>query len=249
MQELMACRLAAELADGEVMVVGGVSLIPMAAGLLAQQTHAPNLTLVTGSGAVNPRPKALVPSGADEAYLSTAEALIDIQDVFDHTEKGTFDVICLGGMQVDRYGNINLTVVDAGPSRGLVRGPGLVNVGITMTVGRTMLCVTEHRTRTMVPSVDFASGAGRRRPDGTPYPARKGGGPSLCITPLAVLDFDERDQMRVASVHPGVAPEEVRERTGFPLAIHDAGEPTPTPSPEILDVLRRRVDPTGWLSR
>jgi acyl CoA:acetate/3-ketoacid CoA transferase beta subunit len=110
-RELMAWLLAQRLADDELLIVGGASAVPMAAGLLAQRTHAPNLTLLTGSGAVNPRPSWLAPAGGDYEYLRTAEAHFTMEDVFDDTERGRWDVAIFGGIQVDQYGNFNLTRV------------------------------------------------------------------------------------------------------------------------------------------
>ena len=169
-QEQMACLLADRLLDGEILIVGGASSVPMAAALLAQRTHAPNLTLLTGSGAVNPRPRWLAPNGGDHEYLRTAEAHFTMEDVFDDTERGRWDVAIFGGIQVDRYGNFNLTYVGGSLAHPVLRGPGFVNAGIATSAARFMLLCEHHSPRTLVASVDFASGAGARRPDGTSVP-------------------------------------------------------------------------------
>jgi len=246
--ELMACELAARLRDGEIAIVGGASPVPMAAALLAQRTHAPNLTLLTGSGAVNPRPRRLAPSGGDFAYAGSAEAFFSIEDTFDDTERGRWDVGIFGGIEIDPYGNVNLTYVGGDLRAPRFRGPGLVNVGLLSNVARSMLCVERHDTAVFVESISFVSGAGRRRPGGAPHAAtRLGTGPDACVTSLATLDFGDDDRLALATVHPGVDAATVRARTGFPLGGPADPPVTPAPDPAALAVLRGDVDPTGVL--
>lgn len=247
-RELMACLLADRLRDGEVVVIGGASVVPMAAALLAQATNAPNLTLLTGSGAVNPRPARLALSGADAEYLRTAEAHFTIEDVFDDCERGRYDVSIFGGVQVDQYGNFNLTFVGGTLAHPRFRGPGLVNAGLANAAKRFMLCCEAHDPRGLVARVDFASGAGARRPDGSPYPAdRPGGGPDHCVTSLCCLEIGAEGRFEIASVHPGVTLDEVREQTGFTLDPARHAPITPQPPAAQLGVLRDQVDPDGAL--
>jgi glutaconate CoA-transferase subunit B len=247
--ELMACLLADRLHDEEILIVGGASTVAMAAGLLAQRTHAPNLTLLTGSGAVNPRPRELAPGGGHYEYLRTAEAHFTMEDVFDDTERGRWDVAIFGGIQVDRHGNFNLTYVGGTLAHPRFRGPGFVNAGIATSAGRFMLLCEQHTPRTLVAEVEFASGAGARRPDGTPYPpGRRGAGPDHCVTALACLAITANGVLEVLSRHPGVSAEQLRRSTGFPLDVTDAVPITPTPDHEQLGVLRELIDPTGTLN-
>jgi len=249
-RELLACLLAERLRDGETMIVGGASQVPMAAGLLAQRRHAPNLTLLTGSGAVNPRPRSLPPSGGDAEYVRTAEAFFTMEDVFDDTERGRYDVAVFGGIQVDAYGNFNLTRIGVPGEPPRLRGPGFVNAGIATGAGRFMLLVEQHSPRVLVERVDFASGAGSRRPDGTPYPeARRGGGPDHLVTSLACLRIGDDGRFELATLHPGVEPATLVERTGFALDVPADPPRTDLPDPEALVVLRTAVDPTGELRR
>jgi glutaconate CoA-transferase subunit B len=172
-----------------------------------------------------------------------------MEDVFDHTERGRFGVSVFGGIQVDAYGNFNLTYVGGTLSAPKVRGPGFVNAGLPMTIGRFMLSFDRHSPSVFVDELSFASGAGSRRPDGSPYPeGRRGAGPDYCITPLAALDFaGPDDRMRVVSLHAGVDLETVRAQTGFELAIADEVVTTPGPDPELLAVLRGAIDTSGAL--
>ncbi len=225
-RELMACMLATHLRDDEIVIIGGASPVPMAAALLAQLTHAPNLTLLTGSGAVNPRPSRLALSGGDYVYVESAEAYFTMEDVFDDTERGRWDVGIFGGIQIDRRGAFNLTFVGGTLEAPAFRGPGLVNAGLPRTVRRALLCVERHTPKVFVEEVDFASGFGN----------------GICVTDLATLDFS--DGARFVSVHPGVDASTVRARTGFELS----GEPSDTTvAPELIDALRH-VDPTGVLA-
>jgi glutaconate CoA-transferase subunit B len=221
----------------------------MAAGLLAQRRQAPNLTLLTGSGAVNPRPRALPPSGGDAEYVRTAEAFFTMEDVFDDTERGRYDVAIFGGIQVDAFGNFNLTRIGAPGEPPKLRGPGFVNAGIATGAGRFMLLVEHHSPRILVERVDFASGAGARRPDGSPYLGRRGGGPDHLVTALACLRIGDAGRFELDSLHPGIEPAELREKTGFALAVPDDPARTELPDPETLAELRAAVDPTGELRR
>lgn len=246
--ELMAWLLSRRLNDGELMIVGGASQIPMAAGLLAQLSHAPDLTILTGSGAVNPKPRWLAPSGGDYEYLRTAEAYFTMEDVFDDTERGRYDVAIFGGIQIDAFGNFNLTQVGPPSQPPRLRGPGFVNAGIANYGNRYMLLAESHNPRSLVERVDFASGAGARRPDGSGYPEdRLGGGPDHLVSPLACMEIGAEGRFEVVSLHPGVNAEELVRQTGFEIGVYDDLPPTPLPDSELLEILRRQVDPSGEL--
>jgi len=174
---------------------------------------------------------------------------VRVEDVFDDTERGRYDVGIFGGIQIDPYGNFNLTFVGGTLEAPRFRGPGLVNAGLPASVARSMLCVERHAPEVFVEAIAFASGAGARRPDGSAYPAsRRGRGPDFCVTGLASLDFTgDGGRMALRSVHPGVEAGTVRERTGFELAGPAEPPATAQPPDELLEVLRRSVDPTGVL--
>ena len=228
-RELMACVLATHLRDGEIVIIGGASPVPMAAALLAQLTHAPNLTLLTGSGAVNPRPSRLALSGGDYVYVESAEAYFTMEDVFDDTERGRWDVGIFGGIQVDRHGNFNLTFVG-----GTLEAPGVPWSG----TGERRAAADGASARCC------ASSATRRRCSWRPSTSRRASGNGVCVTDLAILDFS--DDAALVSVHPG------RRRL-------DACAPAPasrsrasrrvTTSPPRADRERcGTVDPTGVLA-
>jgi glutaconate CoA-transferase subunit B len=240
---IMAAALSRALKDSERVVMGANSLIPLAAARLAQLTHAPNLTIITGaSGGVNTLVEPLVPSSGDYANL-VAEAVLPFDEVLRLQMSGRTDVFFAGGLQIDRYGNCNLAFVgDA--KRPSLRGPGSAGVPWAQLSGRTILYTTSHSPRVFVPSVDFVSYPGWNV---TPT-ATGASGPSLVITPLAVLDFSETGEMRLVSLHPAVSLELVRESTGFELVIPKGEIPT-TPEPSALELqLLREMDPDALLT-
>jgi glutaconate CoA-transferase subunit B len=119
-------------------------------------------------------------------------------------------------------------------------------------VRRFYLFVNEHSPRVFVPRCDFVStvGWGEGGADARLRLGLPGGGPRYCITPLAVLDFEETSKrLRLHSVHPGVTVDEVKARTGFELLAPDRVPVTGSPDDDELDILRRRVDPQGLLRR
>ncbi|MGI8588599.1 MAG: CoA-transferase [Chloroflexia bacterium] len=235
--ELMAVAMARHLSDGEAVVFGAVSLLPLAAARLAQLTHAPNLTILAGaSGAVNPFAEPLLPSSGDYGNLA-AEAALSFHELLLLQAGGRFDVFFAGGMQVDMRGNANLLGTDS------VRGPGAAGQPLGAFVGRTIIYLTNHDRRTFVPQVatetlpGWAEGGGSSR-----------GAPSLVVTPIAVLDFVD-GRMRLVSTHGGADSEAVQAATGFPLLMPDGGAPqTPQPDSETLKWLRE-IDEGGLLLR
>ncbi len=250
--ELMVFTLARDIRDGETAFVGGViAEIPLAACLLAQRLHAPNLTLYTVNAAVNPRPLSLQHSGPDGRHLHRAESLTDYHDIFEFSERGA-DFVFYGGLQIDAFGNTNLHFIGEDWTRPTLRGPGVANISLAVTSGRTYLYTLYHDRRTLRPKVDFITIPGHL--DG-PGERRRAGihteGPRLCVTPLAVFDFPEATRrMRLRSVHPGVSLDTVREQTGFDLELAGVEVPTtPGPKASELRLLRREIDRNGLLQR
>jgi glutaconate CoA-transferase subunit B len=244
-RELMAVLLSRELRDGEVIVGGGVrSAMPMAAAFLAMRRHAPNATLVLGMGAVNPRPDRIYASAGDPRYAASCEGFVSMDDIFELSEAGKFGVAFYGGLQIDRYGNANLTWVGTGDKR--VRGPGVANSTLAVTVGRTILYAEHHEPRVFVERVDYNTLPGHLAEGGRP--AGAGAGPQLCVTPLGVFDFPAPSYaMAVRSVHPGVTRSEIDGRTGFALSWSAPLPPASAPpsGDELAEL--RVIDPDGLL--
>jgi len=242
-KELMVVALARELRDGDLAMTGATSDVPVAACLLAQQLHAPNLTLILPSGVVNPAPGRLYRSASDGRWIEGAEAIGSGYDLFELSENGRLDVMFYGGVQIDRHGNINLTRV------GNFRGPGLANISFAVVAKRICLYSMAHNRRTFVERVEYLTAPGHleggasRREQGIATE-----GPVFCITPLAALGFTpDTRELTVRSVHPGVDAEQVIENTGFELPQPPPWPETPPPSSQEMHVLREVVDRTGIL--
>ena len=247
-RELMAVVIARDLADGWIGMSGANSEIPVAAALLAQRTHAPNLTLLTSSGFVNPKPAELYPSSCEYRFIQGAEAILGFYEVFENSERG-LDYMFYSGIQIDKFGNINLTYVGGTYDRPRFRGPGVANVSMGVVCRRIYLYPTTHTKATFVDRVDFVTIPGwLGGPDGRRQAGIDTPGPQLVVSPRAVLDFEtETRQMRLASVHEFSSVEEVVENTGFDLVIPDNVSVTPPPSPEELAILRQEIDLAGVL--
>ncbi len=244
--ELMACVMARHLKDGEVAVMGAVSMIPMAACRMSQLTHAPNLYYISGgSGAVNPHLDPLVFSSCDERNLKAdgALALPDVILLEGHGSRN--DVFFAGGLQIDKYGNCNLICIGDW-EKPAMRGPGTVGLPFLPRAKRVVIYTTSHNAKTLVEKVDFNSGPGfLDGPESFAAQKLPGNGPALVVTSLCVMDFDEQTKvMRLKSLNPGVSLEQVVENTGFQLLIPENIPTTPEPTETELAYLRK-VDPAG----
>lgn len=244
--ELMAVVMARSFRDGEVVVMGAVPALPLAACRLARALHAPRLSyIVGGSGTVNPAPAALPLSSCDPD-LAPAPCTLPLPDVVLLEGRGdALDVFCAGGLQIDAYGNCNLIAVGDW-ARPKLRGPGTVGLPFLPAVRRSLLYTAAHSPRTFVERVDFVSGPGHPSGPGEERAYRQEG-PSLVVTPLATMDFAPGSRrMRLATVHPGVGVADVQAATGFELVLPPSVPETPAPTEEELAALRR-LDPTGVL--
>jgi len=234
--ELMTAAMARGLSDGEVVIMGAFSALPMLASKLAQVTHAPNLTFICGgSGAINPELDPLPESSCDDRLLK-AECIYSLPDVIDLEARPEIDVFFAGGLQIDARGNCNLVGIGK-PGELKFRGPGSVGLPFLSRAGRFIIYTMAHNTRNFVPEVDFISGPGFVDEE------LLSSGPSLVVTPLCVMDFEDK-KMRLKSTHPGITAEMVQENTGFELIIPDDVGETTLPTEEELNHMRR-IDPLG----
>lgn len=247
--ELMVTTIAGELRDGEWGACGAYSQIPMAAFRLARMTHAPNLSWLSGAGGALNSGAELIASSSDYRTMTGAEGVFRLEHIVDFQLGGWRrmpTVGVLGGMQVDQQGSANMIGIGNDYAELRVRGPGTVGLVFSAYFHRTVLYLHRHDRRTLVPQVDFVSAPGRteeRRRYCDPHST----GPEVVITPIAVLDFNADDRLQLRSVHPGHTVEEVRDRTGFTLAIPDDVPETPGPTVSSLESIRTTIDPTGVL--
>lgn len=251
--ELLAVVLSRELQDEHVGILGTRSETAYAACRLAQRTTAPGLWFMSGpSGVVNPGVDTIAPI-ADYALFPGSEALSDLTDNLDFIDWSHrfFDFAVLGGLQVDRYGNLN-TVAVGDWHQPKVRGPGAIGASVLAAhAGQFFILLPDHSTRIFRPVVDFVSALGFGR-TGTERASLgvPGGGPKLLISPLGTFDFTEdTHELRLRTLHPGVTVDDVQERTGFPVILPDHSVPiTTVPTKAELSILRTEIDRTHVLA-
>jgi glutaconate CoA-transferase, subunit B len=239
----MAVVAARELGDGEVVFVG-IGL-PNLACNLARATHAPHLALIYESGAVGAVPERLPVSIGDPALVTGSLMVCGMADVFQlFLQNGRIEVGFLGGAQVDRYGNINTTVIGS-YERPTVRLPGSGGAAEIAIHARRTLIVSKLHPRAFPERVDFVTSPGQRptgksrRELGMP-----GAGPLKVITDKAILEADqETGEMVLAAVYPGVQGDAVRAGVGWPLASRPRLAAVAPPSETELRLLRDVLDP------
>lgn len=224
----MATVAARELRDGEVVFVG-IGL-PNLACNLARRTHAPNLVLIYESGAVGAVPERLPVSIGDPALVTGSLMVCGMADVFQlFLQNGRIEVGFLGGAQVDRYGNINTTVI--GPyERPKVRLPGSGGAAEIAIHARRILIVSKLSPRAFPEHVDFVTSPGQRV--------------KRVITDKGVLEPDGASgELVLAGLYPGVEPADVQAGVGWELRCRPRLARLDAPTPAELRLLRDVLDP------
>jgi len=236
--EMMTVAASRALRDGSACFVG-IGL-PSTAANVARRTHAPDLVLVYESGAIGSKPPSLPLSIGDGMLATTADAVVSVPEIFNYwLQPGRIDVGFLGAAQIDRYANINTTVI-GDYDHPKVRLPGAGGAPEIAASCREVIVVVRHSKRTFVERVDFITSVGfGSGPEDRERLGLRGGGPSMVITDLGVLEPDpDTAELTLVRVHPGVEPDEVRQATGWDLAVADQVAVTAAPSERELEVLR-----------
>lgn len=242
--ELLAVMGSRQLKD-DTTVFAGVG-VPLLAAALAQQRHAPKLTMVIEGGIIGPqiRPGRLPVSTNEMRAAHRAQMLPGITDTFLFAQRGFLDYGFMGGAQIDMYGNINTSVVGSDYWKPKVRLPGTGGANDIASLCREVFILTAHEKRRFVPRVDFVTspawlgGAGARRQAGLLF-----GGVSRVVTTLGIFGFDpDSKRMRVEAVHPGVTLATVHGETGFELLTAPDVGVTEPPTDDELAMLRA-LDP------
>jgi glutaconate CoA-transferase subunit B len=238
--EVMIAAAATELARVRTVFVG-IGL-PNAAATLARRSVAPDLELIYESGVIGARPTRLPDSIGDPALVSGAAATMSMRDLFGgFLQGGRIEVGMLGAAQIDRWGNLNTSVI--GPyERPSVRLPGSGGAcEIALNAQRVVVVMTQS-TRSFVERVDFVTSPGHRRPDGDGgRPSWAGSGPSAVVTQLGVYHFGPDGEMELAGLHPGVDEETVDAGTGWKMRRAATVTTLPEPSGRTLETIRRLV--------
>lgn len=239
--ERMICAAARELRDGDVVFVG-IGL-PNLACNLARRTHAPNLVLIYESGAVGAVPERVPVSIGDPALVTHSVGIASMSEIFyNYLQGGRIAVGFLQGAQIDRFGNLNTTVIgDYDHPR--VRLPGSGGACEIAIHAQRILIIAPQSRKSFPERIDFVTSPGHlgggdaRRRLGLP-----GAGPVKVITDLAVYGFDD-GEMTVESLHPAVTLEAVQQALGWTVRSSTAPARTPPPSVAELRLLREELDP------
>jgi len=240
--ELMVAVAARELRDHETVLVGVG--IPNLAANLARKLQAPNLNMVYESGAVGSNPSRMPLSIGDPCLVTGAKSICSMYEQFAYyLQGGKIDVGFLGGAQIDKYGNINSTVI-GNYQAPKVRLPGSGGACDIASNVKKIIVITPHEKRRFVEKVDFLTSPGFV--DGKEKWKQlklQGGGPYAVITNLCTMKFDEATgEMTVVSLHPGVTIEKVWENTPWKVKVADKLETTQAPTDKEIVTLRA-LDP------
>jgi glutaconate CoA-transferase subunit B len=242
--ELMCINAARLLRDGDVVFVG-VGL-PNLACNLARRTHAPNLQMIYEAGVIGARPARLPLSIGDPTLVTGASSVCSMYDIFTlYLQRGNVDVGFLGGAQIDRYANINATVI-GDYTHPKVRLPGSGGSQEMAAWANRCYIMTPHQKRRFPEKVDFCTSAGfldgrpRREAAGV-----RGGGPLVVVTNLGLLEPDETGELTLTALHSGCTVEQVKENTGWPIKIANDLKTTEPVTDFELNLLRNELDPEG----
>jgi glutaconate CoA-transferase, subunit B len=238
----MMVVVAARSLAGARTVFVGVGLPNMACNL-AQRTIAPEMQLIYESGVYGARPERLPLSIGDPTLVSGAISVVSMADLFAlYLQGGLVDVALLGGAQVDRFGNLNTTVIGeyAAPQ---VRLPGSGGACEIATNARRLFYIMRLSPRSFVRQLDFRTSPGYL--DGGDARSRlglPGDGPQLVVTDKAIFNFDNPDhEMQLTLLHPGVSLEEVRASIGWELRLADNIGKTPPATESELHIIRAEL--------
>jgi len=240
-RELISIAISRELQDGTTVLTGAASAVPLAACLLAQALHAPTLTILGAGVYINPR--RLVPEFT-AGWDCQPVAVGDLSDVFAITEAG-IDVMFYGGMQIDRYGSVNLHYVTT--KSGRLRGPGLANAALGHTAARTILYTERHNSLTLVDDVEYASVIGHRnRGRSRSELGLPNAGPTVLVTPDILFRPADEGLLTPDLILGDADWDDVVQRTGWSMP--DVPPDRFEPQPREIELLRRYVDPGRLLA-
>ncbi|MGH3450770.1 MAG: CoA-transferase subunit beta [Haloechinothrix sp.] len=243
--EMMSIAAARAL-TGDKRCFVGIGL-PSTAANLARRTHAPDLVLVYESGTLGSKPSRLPASIGDGILAETADAVISVPEVFNYwLQPGRIDVGFLGAAQLDKFGNINTTVIGGDYARPKVRLPGAGGAPEIAASCLEVFVVVRQGKRSFVDRVDFITSFGHGRGKGDRERlGLPGAGPTLVITDLGMFRPDpETRELVLTELHPGVTVEQVREATGWELKVSPDLGGTPAPTADELAELRALKEAT-----
>ncbi len=244
--EMIAYVLSKQIEDHEVIYIG--TGLPMVAASLAKKTHAPHITFVYESGGQDPEPCEMPWSVGGPMTWRKSPMIMEMAHSFGQAAQGMVDKGFLGFAQLDMYGNANTHMIGGTYTNPKVRLTGSGGNNDVASLVDKLIYVGLQDPSKFVPNVDFITSPGYL----TGGNAREeagilGGGPVAIITSAGVYDFEpESKRVRIKSLHPGVSADLAQLASGFELLRPEGEIPvTEVPGPEILEILRREVDPNG----
>lgn len=246
--ELMIINAARLLRDGDVVFVGVGQ--PNLACNLAKRTHAPNLVMIYEAGVIGAEPARLPLSIGDPTLVSGALSVVSMYDIFAlYLQRGNVDVGFMGGAQIDKYGNINATVI-GDYTQPKVRLPGSGGSQEIAAWANRCYIMTPHQKRRFPEKVDFMTSAGflggREEREATGV---RGGGILAVVTDIGLLEPDETGEMTLTALHPGRTVEEAKANTGWDLKVAAQVRLTEPVTEKELRILREELDPHGLYSK
>lgn len=246
--ELLTVTAARELA-GKNIVFAGIGL-PTLAVSLAQETTAPNIEVIYESGVCGAHPSALPATIADSVLVTDSEAVLSLASLFGYVlQGGRIDVGFLGAAQIDKFGNLNSSVIGSWekPHKRLPGSGGAHEV--LANAKETFVIMRRHSERALVEKVDFITSAA---PDAFSLSGRRSNakGVTRVFTQFGVLSREDVNQeLKLTGIHAGIDVETVLNSTGWDLQVDPELKVIPSPSPEELELLRTDIDPTGMYLR
>jgi len=243
--ELMIINAARMLRNGDAVFVGVGQ--PNLACNLAKRTHAPDLVMIYEAGVIGAEPARLPLSIGDPTLVSGALSVVSMYDIFAfYLQRGNVDVGFLGGAQIDRFGNINATLIGNDYHHPKVRLPGSGGAQEIAAWANRCYIMTPHQKRRFPEKVDFVTSAGTMEGAGGRANAGiRGGGPVAVVTDLGILEPDENGELILTALHPGKTAAAALENTGWALRTAPLLRTTDPVTEKELGILRDELDPTG----
>lgn len=243
--ELMIIHSARLLLDGDVVFVGVGQ--PNLACNLAKRTHAPNLTMIYEAGVIGAEPERLPLSIGDPTLVTGSLSVVSMFDIFSlYLQKGNVDVGFLGGAQIDKFGNINATVIGSDYFHPKTRLPGSGGAQEIAAWANRCYIMTPHQIRRFPEKVDFLTSAGfMDGKDARKKAGLRGSGPLCVVTDIGMLEPDENGELILTTLHPGKTIEQAKSNTGWDLKISGHLQVSNDVTQKELDILRNELDPSG----
>lgn len=243
--ELMIINAARLLRDGDVVFVGVGQ--PNLVCNLAKRTHAPDLVMIYEAGVIGAEPARLPLSIGDPTLVSGSLSVVSMYDIFSlYLQRGNVDVGFMGGAQIDKYGNINATVIGSDYNHPKVRLPGSGGSQEIAAWANRCYLMTPHQKRRFPEKVDFMTSAGfldgRAKREATGV---RGAGMVAVVTDIGMLEPDHNGELILTALHPGRTAQEAKDNTGWDLKVAPNLKTTEPVTEKELRILREELDPKG----